>query len=99
MGLGRYPAMTLRDARNKAADLKEYLDRGINPRAMVNASAIKAKPTVKDCLNYWEENYVRVALRPKTQALYTSTVLKHMRGAFAGVPIEDIPVRLRVPAI
>ncbi|WP_368913469.1 tyrosine-type recombinase/integrase [Mixta calida] len=96
LGLGRYPAITLRDARNKAADLKEYLDRGINPRAMVGASATKAKPTVKDCLDYWVENYVRVALRPKTQELYATTVLKHMRAAFAGVPIEDIPVRMWV---
>jgi hypothetical protein len=39
---------------------------------------------------------VEIALREKTKALYKSTVIKHMSDAFAGVPIEDIPVRLWV---
>lgn len=96
LGLGRYPALRLRDARNKVADLKEYLDRGIDPRTMADRTMSKVRPTVKDCLGYWDENYVQVALRPKTQALYRSTVLKYMSGVFAGVPIEDIPVRMWV---
>ncbi len=31
MGLGRYPALTLRDARNIVADLRESADKGIDP--------------------------------------------------------------------
>ena len=49
--------------------------------------------TVGDCLRYWKEHYVDVALRPKTQALYKSTVIKHLAGAFQGRPIADITVK------
>lgn len=96
LGLGRYPAMTLRDARNMVADLRESVDRGLDPRVMVDRNSAKNKPTVKDCLEYWQENYVDVALREKTKALYKSTVVKHMADVFPGMPIEDIPVRLWV---
>lgn len=96
MGLGRYPALTLRDARNIVADLRESADKGIDPRTLAGANKSKSKPTVKDCLDYWKENYVDVTLRAKTIALYKSTVIKHMRDAFPGIPVEDIPVRLWV---
>ncbi|EDI1752616.1 integrase [Salmonella enterica] len=96
MGLGRYPALTLRDARNIVADLRESVDKGIDPRELAGNNKSKKKPTVKDCLDYWEANYVNVALREKTKALYRSTVIKHMSDVFAGVPIEEIPVRLWV---
>lgn len=96
MGLGRYPAISLRDARNIVADLREAVDKGIDPRMLAGGNKSKKKPTVKDCLAYWEENYVNVALRDKTQALYKSTVIKHMTNAFEGMPIEEIPVRLWV---
>ncbi|MDX7558405.1 integrase, partial [Klebsiella pneumoniae] len=39
---------------------------------------------------------VDVTLRDKTIALYKSTVIKHMRDDFPGIPVEDIPVRLWV---
>lgn len=96
LGLGRYPALTLRDARNMVADLRESVDKGLDPRMLVDRGNAKKKPTVKDCLDYWQDNYVDVALREKTKALYKSTVIKHLSHAFAGVPIEDIPVRLWV---
>lgn len=90
MGLGRYPALTLRDARNIVADLRESADKGIDPRTLAGGNKSKSKPTVKDCLDYWKENYVDVTLRAKTIALYKSTVIKHMRDAFPGIPVEDI---------
>ncbi|EKK6949532.1 site-specific integrase [Salmonella enterica] len=96
LGLGRYPAITLRDARNIVADLRESVDKGIDPRLMAGINKSKKKPTVKDCLDYWEENYVDKALREKTKALYRSTVIKHMSNVFAGMPVEEIPVRLWV---
>lgn len=96
LGLGRYPAIMLRDARNMVADLRESVDKGIDPRTLATGNKAQKKPTVKDCLDYWEKNYVDVALREKTRALYRSTVIKHMSAAFSGVPIEDIPVRLWV---
>ena len=96
LGLGRYPAMTLRDARNMVADLRESVDKGVDPRMLAGMKKASQKPTVKDCLDYWQDNYVDVALREKTIALYKSTVIKHLKAAFSGMPIEDIPVRLWV---
>lgn len=96
MGLGRYPALTLREARNIVADLRESADKGIDPRSLTSNNKSKDKPTVKDCLDYWKENYVDVTLREKTVALYKSTVIKQMRDAFSGIPVEDIPVRMWV---
>ena len=51
MGLGRYPALTLRDARNIVADLRESADKGIDPRTLAGGNKSKSKPTVKDCLD------------------------------------------------
>ena len=96
MGLGRYPALTLREARNIVADLRESADKGIDPRSLTGNNKSQDKPTVKDCRDYWKENYVDVTLREKTVALYKSTVIKQMRDAFSGIPVEDIPVRMWV---
>ncbi|UCQ16914.1 site-specific integrase [Edwardsiella tarda] len=93
LGLGRYPAMTLRDARNIVADLRESVDKGLDPRTLTGKGKVQNQPTVKECLDYWQNNYVDVALRDKTKALYKSTVIKHMSGVFPGIPIEEIPVR------
>lgn len=94
LGLGRYPGLSLREARIKASELKESIDRGIDPRLAFDVANAMARPTVKDCLAYWHENYVKTTLRDKTETLYRSTVIKHMNDAFAGMPVEDIPVRL-----
>ncbi|EMJ8296026.1 tyrosine-type recombinase/integrase [Klebsiella aerogenes] len=96
MGLGRYPAISLREARNIVADLRESLDKGVDPRLAKDSAKPKSRPTVKECLDYWKKNYVDVTLREKTIALYESTVIKQMINAFPGMPIEDIPVRLWV---
>lgn len=96
MGLGRYPAISLREARNLVADLRESLDKGVDPRLSKESAKPKSRPTVKECLDYWKKNYVDVTLREKTIALYESTVIKQMINAFPGMPIEDIPVRLWV---
>ncbi|EPE9061143.1 tyrosine-type recombinase/integrase [Klebsiella aerogenes] len=96
MGLGRYPAISLREARNLVADLRESLDKGVDPRLAKESAKPKSRPTVKECLDYWKKNYVDVTLREKTIALYESTVIKQMINAFPGMPIEDIPVRLWV---
>lgn len=93
IGIGKYPAISLRDARNKVSDLRESLDRGVNPKSVIDKKAASLSPTIADCLEYWQKTYVDVSLREKTKALYKSTVLKHMCNVFPGVPAEDIPVR------
>lgn len=93
LGLGRYPGVTLRDARNAVADMRSLLEKGIDPSTHL-AQAVRDKSiTVKDCINYWQETYVNVSLRERTRRLYETTVVKHMTNAFPGVPISEISVR------
>ncbi|MDV5140808.1 tyrosine-type recombinase/integrase [Chimaeribacter arupi] len=93
LGLGRYPALSLKDARALTGELRLLYDGGTDPRTYFEETSGGDSMTVGDCLRYWKEHYVDVALRPKTQALYTSTVLKHLEGAFSGRPIADITVK------
>lgn len=93
LSLGRYPALTLKDARNLVSDLRVMYDSGTDPRRYTEKTTGESSMTVGDCLTYWKEQYVDVALRPKTQSLYTSTVLKHLTGAFPGRAIGDITVK------
>jgi len=92
LGIGKYPAVTLRDARNVVADLKMSLDKGMNPKHALT-SGLTSGATVSDCIEYWQKTYVNVSLRDKTRTLYESTIVKHISGAFPGVPIEHIPVK------
>lgn len=93
LGLGRYPALSLKDARTLTGELRLLYDGGTDPRSYFEETSGDDSMTVGDCLRYWKEHYVDVALRPKTQALYTSTVLKHLEDAFPGRPIADITVK------
>ncbi|MFG1172119.1 tyrosine-type recombinase/integrase [Erwiniaceae bacterium CAU 1747] len=93
ISIGRYPAMSLKEARNITAELRLFYDAGKDPRAYFEKSTGESVMTVGDCLAYWKEQYVDISLRPNTQALYHSTVIKHMSGAFQGRAIGDITVK------
>lgn len=93
LGIGKYPAISLREARNKVADLKETLNRGIDPRVVVKQDQAYAKPTLRDCITYWQETYVNVSLREKSRSLYESTIIKHVKDIFPGLPATEIPVK------
>lgn len=49
--------------------------------------------TLADCLDYWEDNYVKATLRPNTVQLYQSTVIKHMHDAFPGRSVGSVMVK------
>ncbi|CAI2406703.1 Prophage CP4-57 integrase [Serratia liquefaciens] len=94
LGIGRYPAVTLKDARAITSELRILYDRGIDPRQYFeNNTGTSSKLTVKDCLEYWKENYVDVSLRENTRGLYQSTVIKRLSNAFEGRPVADITVK------
>lgn len=92
VGIGRYPSVSLKDARNIADELKVLLFSGTDPRSYFTKTD-NSRATLKDCLDYWYENYVITQLRPKTHSLYQSTVIKVMDGHFANIPIEDITAK------
>lgn len=94
LGIGRYPAVALKDARAITSELRILYDRGIDPRQYFeNNTGTSSKLTVKDCLEYWKENYVDVSLRENTRGLYQSTVIKRLSNAFEGRPVADITVK------
>ncbi|KNA27967.1 integrase [Pantoea ananatis] len=93
LGIGKYPAFTLRDARNIVADMKLSIDKGIDPKLISSRNKSLSSPTVGECLAYWMEYYVTPTLRLKTRQLYQSTVIKNLSGAFPGIPAENVPVK------
>ncbi|MGJ0624112.1 tyrosine-type recombinase/integrase [Xenorhabdus bovienii] len=92
LSLGRYPAVSLREARIVVGDLRTMLDQGKDPKCYKNSETEKSF-TVRDCLNYWVDTYVNVSLRKNTQDLYNALVIKHMQSAFEGTPISDITAK------
>ncbi|HFT7668117.1 TPA: tyrosine-type recombinase/integrase [Serratia marcescens] len=94
LGIGRYPAVALKEARAITSELRTLYDRGIDPRQYFDKSGdIGNTATVKDCLNYWKENYVDVSLRENSRELYKSTVIKRLSDAFEGRPVAEITVK------
>ena len=93
LGIGRYPAISLKDARNIISELILLYEAGTDPKTYFDSASGNSVMTVGDCIAYWKTQYVDVALRPKTQALYESTVVKHLSGVFPGRAISDINVK------
>ncbi len=85
--------MPLKDARTLVGELRLLYDAGKDPRSYFDKATGESQMTVGDCLDYWQEHYVDINLRPKTQALYKSTVIKHLSGTFPGRAIGDISVK------
>lgn len=63
---------------------------------LVGGNKFKSKLMVKDCLDYWKENYVDVMLRVKMIVFYKLMVIKYMCDVFFGILVEDILVCLWV---
>lgn len=94
LGIGRYPAVSLKDARGIIAELRVLYDKKIDPRTYFEDGQNSGNQvTVKDCLDYWKANYVDVSLRDNTKALYESTVIKIMSEAFKGRPVAQITIK------
>ncbi len=92
LGLGRYPSLSLKDARQITADLRKLYFSGTDPRTYFEEK-VENSMTVAQCLDYWFDNYVSTTLREKTQALYRSTVMKRMHDAFPNRPASSITVK------
>lgn len=86
MCLGKYPTLSLSDAREKVLSLKKTLAEGKDPRCI---SGSDSSLTLNDCIQEWIEKRVEVQLRKKTQDNYKSTV-KHLIDKFPYQNVEDI---------
>ncbi len=92
ISIGRYPSVSLQQARNIVTELRELYFSGVDPKTYLNKEEVKTV-TLSDCLNYWNDHYVVTSLRPKTQQLYQFTVMKIMNGVFSNIPVEQITTK------
>lgn len=93
VSLGRYPSLSLRDARVKAGEIKILVESGIDPRDEQAKAGKKEIVTVCDCVQYWEDTYVAVSLRKNTQLLYQAMVIKHLKDSFHGRDIRSVTAK------
>lgn len=106
--LGQYPAMSLSDAFQKAAEWREMLDQGIDPVAVQKekAAALQPKPeahdpTLKEIVYGWirfndERGRWKNAIKPK-ELVWDGFCRNHLSGELMGMPAKDVtPERLYV---
>ncbi|RKS87282.1 integrase [Orbus hercynius] len=89
--LGRYPALSLKDARIMTGELRLLYDKDINPKTHFTSSG-SSELTLNYCLDYWMERYVST-LREKTAQLYKAIVYKSLYNQFNDISVQDISVR------
>jgi integrase len=78
--LGRYPDITLSEARDKISGYRKVLSEGLDPRQV--QSEQYEQRLLGDVYNNFLDNYVRTELSPKTQTLYHSTFNKYIKPSF-----------------
>lgn len=89
LSVGRYPAMSLKEARVIVGEMRELYIKGLNPK---NYFANEdGELTLKECLDQWWTKYVET-LKPNTQTLYKSVVYNTMYTEFPDAPVVNIPV-------
>jgi len=92
ISLGKYPALSLKEARVIVGELRILYDKGINPKNHFE-STLNPHLTVKECIDRWMLDYVRAQLRVNTVNLYESVVVKHVGEAFPGKDASSISVK------
>ncbi|MDE9436421.1 site-specific integrase [Xenorhabdus bovienii] len=87
--VGRYPEMSLKDARIAVGEMRSLYTKGLDPKMYFSHS--EGEATLKDCLDYWWDKYAST-LKPNTQILYKSVVYNTMYTKFLCTPVASIPV-------
>jgi len=91
--VGRYPSMSLKDARIAVGEMRALYMKGVNPKTYFTSST--GQLTLKDCLDEWWDKYV-TGLKENTRILYRSVVYNTMYTEFRDVPVASVPVTLWV---
>lgn len=87
--LGRYPAMSLKDARITVASMRELYTQGVNPKNLFSTDSEHA--TLQYCLDQWWDKYAS-GLSTNTQILYKSVVYNTMYRQFEDSSVQNISV-------
>ncbi|GHV58046.1 integrase [Deltaproteobacteria bacterium] len=87
--LGRYPAVSLREARTRAEELRERLRQGLDPAAP--AATETAPLTFGELAAQWRERFVSSErMRPATIRQKDFLFEKHILPALGGLPLAEI---------
>ncbi|HEA0800723.1 tyrosine-type recombinase/integrase [Escherichia coli] len=91
--LGNYPDLSLKAAREKAAQCRAWLAEGKNPRYELNRAVqdALAPVTVKEALTYWLESYAKEK-RTDYESL-KSRINKHIISQIGALPLEKCELR------
>lgn len=87
-GLGSYPKVSGKEARNIAYELLKQADEGVDLRQQ--AEAHKNKPTFKELAADWYQRKVDDGLAPKTLRLMRDALDKDLLPALQHRPVDDI---------
>ena len=86
--VGRYPSMSLIEARAIVGELRALYMKGVNPKNYFARS--DSKRTLKECLDQWWDEYV-ADLKPNTRTLYKSVVYNTLYTEFKDASVAQIP--------
>ncbi|MGB1199548.1 MAG: tyrosine-type recombinase/integrase [Thalassotalea sp.] len=89
--LGRFPDLTLAQARDKVPELRQLLKDGKNPSVELQRLATPQGATLDDCVREFLARHVS-KLRLTTQNLYKYSLNRHALGIF-DFPAEEITIR------
>jgi Arm DNA-binding domain len=93
--IGRYPALSLAQARVRRGQVRDLLDKGIDPNTVKLAEKAKAATTVtvEDAAKGWEAQNEQLAAEgkrsPKTRAR-DQRMARYIVGAFGHKPVMDV---------
>lgn len=91
--LGRYPDLTLKAAREKREQCRQWLAGGLDPKTEIELSSIETmKPvTVKDAVEYWLINYART--KRGDEELLRAQLAKHVYPKIGRYPLSRTETR------
>jgi hypothetical protein len=89
--LGRFPDLTLAQARDKIPELRQLLNNGKDPIVELKRLTKPSGASIDDCIYAFIDRHVS-KLRKNTQNLYCYTLKRHAIGAF-DFPVEDVTIR------
>jgi len=91
LSLGRFPDLTLAQARDKVPELRRLLNEGKNPSVELKRLAEPTGASLDDCVHAFLDRHV-AKLRKETKKLYKYSLGKHALSAF-DFPVEQVTIR------
>jgi len=91
IALGRYPDISLKQARDKVPELRQLLNDGFNPAVQTKRSKAAQNATLDECIDLFMEKHV-TTLREVSQGNYKSTLVLHGKKAFK-FPVEEVTIQ------